>query len=487
MRRRTRFVAALLVLVGIVVGSAASASGAKPTGAASRDTSPVDLATPVDMEAGMAHGSAIVHVGDVRVEVLTPSLLRLEYSPSQHFENSPTVNALNRRMPVPPYSVSTVGGLADRAHGQRHPALQAGVGTVHPAQHLAPPVGRRSDIDGGADVGMGVHLRAGLPGRRRHAEPEAPPSARLSPGTRAPRATRGSSSKPGASVTWHVLGSTPGPAVVSLRYYNLASPPLAPAPSTLDLLVNGQLAAGSSTPLPRPRPNPGRPSPPPCRSYSGTNSIKVVSTTPNSFDLGIDTLAVGPAGSPPPVAGVDRTARRVVPGVRHRHLQRHADLRARPVRCHVPGRHPAPEHRRAAGHGRLAPARRHPERRVDGQRMGATPPRTGRHRGRIPLRVRTRLRRRTAHLGAAHRSGAPPAPGRLRCVVLRLHALFEWRHREFGLPRVRLEQGPPQHAVARHRLEGAQRLERLGMGQLPLPRSLVLSQLGALPRHRRDA
>ena len=34
---------------------------------------------------------------------------------------------------------------------------------------------------------------------------------------------------------------------------------------------------------------------------SGTNAIKVVSTTPNSFDLGLDTLAVGPGGSPPPV------------------------------------------------------------------------------------------------------------------------------------------------------------------------------------------
>ena len=61
----------------------------------------MDLATPIDMAAGMAHRSAIVHVGDVRIEVLTPSLLRLEYSPSQHFENDPTVNALNRRMPVP--------------------------------------------------------------------------------------------------------------------------------------------------------------------------------------------------------------------------------------------------------------------------------------------------------------------------------------------------------------------------------------------------
>jgi hypothetical protein len=34
---------------------------------------------------------------------------------------------------------------------------------------------------------------------------------------------------------------------------------------------------------------------------AGTNSINVVNTTPNSFDLGIDTLSVGPGASPAPV------------------------------------------------------------------------------------------------------------------------------------------------------------------------------------------
>jgi len=102
---------ALLLLAGsmvLVFGSGHSV--AQPTSAASGDTSPIDLATPVDMHAGLAQNSAIVHAGDVRVEVLSTGLLRLEYSPSQHFENNPTVNALDRRMPVPRYRFSTSQG-----------------------------------------------------------------------------------------------------------------------------------------------------------------------------------------------------------------------------------------------------------------------------------------------------------------------------------------------------------------------------------------
>ena len=44
---------------------------------------------------------------------------------------------------------------------------------------------------------------------------------------------------------------------------------------------------------------------------------------------------------------------------------------------------------------------------------------------------------------------------------------------------------PAQHPVARHRLEGAQRLERLGVEHDTLPRPHVLPAVGARPRHRR--
>jgi hypothetical protein len=101
----------------------------------------------------------------------------------------------------------------------------------------------------------------------------------------------------GASVLWHVLGSVGGPAVVALRYYNLPSPPLQPVTSTLDLDVNGRLQQVlAATPTTTSAPWATFTTTVPF--HSGTNSIEVVSTTPNSFDLGLDTLAVGPGGSP---------------------------------------------------------------------------------------------------------------------------------------------------------------------------------------------
>ena len=86
--------------------------------------------------------------------------------------------------------------LADRPHDERHSALQAGVGTVHHAQHLAATDCPRPEIHGGTDVGMGVHLRPGVSGRCGHTGRGVPPSARPSPVTRAPPAMRGSSSSP---------------------------------------------------------------------------------------------------------------------------------------------------------------------------------------------------------------------------------------------------------------------------------------------------
>ncbi|MGH9029788.1 MAG: TIM-barrel domain-containing protein [Acidimicrobiales bacterium] len=299
MRHLLRFVIPLVALAGIVLVSGAAPSGAQPAGAASRDTSPVDLATPIDMEAGMAHSSAVVRVGDVRVEVLSPSLLRLEYSPSRHFENSPTVNALDRRMPVPSYSSSTSGGWLTVRTASATVRYKLGSGPFTPLNtSLKLSAGGRTSTvapswdwectfgqvcqAGAATLGGGATLSQTFAGYQSTA------------------GYAGFFIQPGASVTWHVLGSNAGPAVVSLRYYNLTSPPLAPNTSTLDLDVNGRLrhiidAAPTTAAEPWTTFTTSVP------LVSGTNSIKVVSTTPNSFDLAIDTLAVGAGGSPPPV------------------------------------------------------------------------------------------------------------------------------------------------------------------------------------------
>ena len=292
-----------VVLGGILAASGTGPWGTGPAGAAagaaSGDTAPVNLATPINMGAGLAHASAIVHVGPVRVEVLSPTLLRLEYSPTQHFENSPTVNALDRRMPVPPYSVSTTGGWltvrTDRATLRYR--LGSGPFTALNTSLRLSVAGQTSTVapTWEWECTFGQVCQAG--------------AATLSGGATLSQTFTGYEStagyagffvRVGASVTWHVLGSSAGPAALSLRYANTPSPPLTPATSSLELEVNGRLmrtiqAAPTTTTQPWTTYTTTVP------LVAGTNAISVVNTTPNSFDLGIDTLSIGPGGSSPPV------------------------------------------------------------------------------------------------------------------------------------------------------------------------------------------
>ena len=301
MRHLARLVGPLLLLLmgWIVFVSGPGQSAARPTSAASGDTSPVDLATPVDMQAGMAHNLAIVHVGDVRVEVLTTGLLRLEYSPSQHFENNPTVNALDRRMPVPRYSFSTSGGWLTVRTSRAVLRYKLGSGPFTPLNTSLSVIGAKTSTAAPSwdwVCTFGQVCQAGAATLRGGAT-----LSQTFPGYQSTAGYAGFFVHAGASVVWNVLGSVAGPAVVSLRYYNVASPPLEPITSTLDLDVNGQLQhVLSATPTTTATPWATFTTTVPL--HAGTNSIGVVSHTPNSFDLGLDTLAVGPGGSPPPLA-----------------------------------------------------------------------------------------------------------------------------------------------------------------------------------------
>ncbi len=303
MRRLAHLVLPFVVLGGILAASGTGPWGTGPAGAAagaaSGDTAPVNLATPINMGAGLAHASAIVHVGPVRVEVLSPTLLRLEYSPTQHFENSPTVNALDRRMPVPPYSVSTTGGWltvrTDRATLRYR--LGSGPFTALNTSLRLSVAGQTSTVapTWEWECTFGQVCQAG--------------AATLSGGATLSQTFTGYESaagyagffvRVGASVTWHVLGSSAGPAALSLRYANTPSPPLTPATSSLELEVNGRLM-GTIQAAPTTTTQPWTTYTTTVPLVAGTNAVSVVNTTPNSFDLGIDTLSIGPGGSSPPV------------------------------------------------------------------------------------------------------------------------------------------------------------------------------------------
>ena len=265
MRRLARMVIPTVPLVVIMLVLGTAPSEAASNGPAARDTSPVDLATPIRMGAGLARSSAIVHVGPVRVEVLTPKLLRLEYSPAQHFENTPTVNALNRRMAVPPYSFSTSGGWLTVRTAKATLRYKIGSGPFTPLNtslQLTVEIGPRPSRRRGN--GSALSPRCAKP------EPppwgEAPPSVKRFPATRAPRvmpdsprpepASPGTSSEPQqvrplcrcATTTWRAH---------RCRRPQLTRPGRERAPST------------GIPPLRRRRHNLGRPSRPPFPSGRG--------------------------------------------------------------------------------------------------------------------------------------------------------------------------------------------------------------------------
>ncbi|MFL6053025.1 MAG: TIM-barrel domain-containing protein [Actinoallomurus sp.] len=84
----TRLALALLVLVGVGQGTALADAG----------------------PALLRHGGAVTD-GSVRAEILTPTLVRLEYAADRRFEDRPTFNAVARNLTPPPFT-------ARRKHGE---------------------------------------------------------------------------------------------------------------------------------------------------------------------------------------------------------------------------------------------------------------------------------------------------------------------------------------------------------------------------------
>ena len=155
-------------------------------------------------------------------------------------------------------------------------------------------------------------------------------------------------------------------------------------------------------------------------------------------------------------------------------------------RGHLPGGNPAAQHRRAAGHRRVAPAGRHQSAVWTTKGWVQPRPRNGDvedgylfvygHDYAGALRTLAQLT-----------GPAPLLPRNVFGVWYSDYTPYSSsHHRELALSGVRVQQGAPQHALARHRLEGAQRLERLGVEPPPLPRPHAVPGLGARPRHRRD-
>ncbi len=262
------------------------------------DTSPVNLATPVDMANGTAHPSAVVRVGAARIEVLGPTLLRLEYSPGARFENAPTVNALDRRMTVPKYRARVTAGwltlttskMTLRYHVGSGPFTAANTSvrfadgasseTTDPTWDWECPFDQLCQagaavLGGGATLSFnqgGYQSSAGYIGNLVHRR---------------------------ASATWTILGAPHGRAQLSLRYANVTGVHVPATARTIDLIVNGGPASTLTAP-PTTTAHPWSTLPTSAVLRAGANSVQLRCAAGDSCHIDLDSLAVGAADAPVP-------------------------------------------------------------------------------------------------------------------------------------------------------------------------------------------
>jgi hypothetical protein len=283
-----------LTMVAVVLDPSGATASSLPAPARSA-SSPVDLATPVDMADGMAHRSAIVREGNARFEVLGPTLLRLEYSPKGNFENSPTETVVNRSMPVPGYRARVSGGWLTIETSQMTFRYQVGSGpfsvsntslrldvagqlsTVHPTWEWECPFGQTCQA-GAAQLNGGASLTENQNGYQSSA------------------GYIDELFLHGATATWTVLGAAQGEAVLAIRYTNVA----AASPSPIVVVVNGQPVTTLEA-VPTDAAQPWSTLTTFVHVGPGTNSVRLLSPSVTGFALGVDSISLGPAAAAAPV------------------------------------------------------------------------------------------------------------------------------------------------------------------------------------------
>ena len=293
-RRRARLVAVLAVplLAALSVSSiSAPASSAATSGG---DTSPVNLATPVNLADGVASQGAVVTATDARFEVLTSGVIRLEYSPTGSFLDTPTWNIINRNLPVPSYTTNVSGGVLTISTSAMTLQYKVGSGPFGPTNTTVTlantPYSGVATVDptwsGECVYGQACQSDA----------------AALSGGTSLTVNNAGFVSQggeisglgtTGSTATWSVLGvPAAGSGAVTIRYDNGSS-----GTSSMSLVVNGQTYSVSlpatggwgnwSTVTQTVALN------------AGTNTVQTTCPNSGACNLNVDTIGVTAVGATP--------------------------------------------------------------------------------------------------------------------------------------------------------------------------------------------
>jgi Glycosyl hydrolases family 31/Ricin-type beta-trefoil lectin domain/Domain of unknown function (DUF5110)/Carbohydrate binding module (family 6)/IPT/TIG domain len=289
-RRPVTFAAvAALSLAGTFLSSGMAAGAA-----ATSDTSPVNLSNNINLANGKAAQSATLIEGDARFEVLTPEVVRMEYSPTGSFQDDPTFDILDRNFAVPSYTTSVQSGWLVLTTSDMVLKYQLNSGpftAVNTQMQLlsALPPGASANVTPTWEweCTFGQICQAG--------------AAALSGGAEISNDHQNYNSPPGflagltatgAAGSWQVLGAPAGAAQATIRYSNGET-----TAETLDLAVNGTtttvtLPVTSSW-------NNWSTVTVPVTLQAGTNTVAAKCDSGNGCNVNIDSVAVAASGTTP--------------------------------------------------------------------------------------------------------------------------------------------------------------------------------------------
>jgi alpha-glucosidase (family GH31 glycosyl hydrolase) len=287
----------VLVAVGVLallgpLASAGSATAAAPNAAATTDTSPVNLSNNINVANGTAAQQATVVEGDARFEVLTPEVVRMEYSPTGSFLNQPTFDILDRNFTVPSYTTAVQNGWLTLTTGDLVLRYQLGSGPFSAAntqvQLLDPlPPGASANVSPtwewectfGQVCQSGAATLSGAAAIASN-HPAYTSAAGFVAGLTAT----------GASASWQLLGAPSGAATVAIRYSNGES-----TSQTLDLVLNG-VATQVTLPVTGSW-NAWSTVTEPVSLQAGTNTVATSCDSGDSCNVNIDTIAATASGA----------------------------------------------------------------------------------------------------------------------------------------------------------------------------------------------
>ena len=294
-RRRVWGKAAIAVVAALIVVVAAGPGASAQT--ATSDTSPVNLSNNINMANGTAAAQATVISGDARFEVLTPEVIRMEYSPSGSFLNDPTFDILDRNFTVPAYTSSVSGGWLTITTSQMTLRYQVGSGpftAVNTQMQLlgALPPGANANVapTWEWECTFGQACQAGVATLSGGAAIANDHQNYLSP----PGFIAGLSAT-GADASWQLLGAPSGTADVTIRYSNSTGGDGNLESRTESLVVNGTTTqvtlpttsswdAWSTVTVP-------------VTLTAGTNTVALDCESGNSCNVNVDDIAVSAPGA----------------------------------------------------------------------------------------------------------------------------------------------------------------------------------------------